>query len=103
SSAKEVFNSEACSILLVDEETGELVFEVAVGEKSEDVTRHRIPAGQGIAGRVAQTGEPLLIRSVKDHPAFYTGIDQAVGFETRNLLALPLKVRDRVIGVVEII
>jgi sigma-B regulation protein RsbU (phosphoserine phosphatase) len=103
SSAKELFNAEACSIMLVDEETGDLVFEVSIGEKSEDVSKHRIPKGQGIAGRVAQTGEPIFVHSAKDHPAFYQTIDQAVGFQTRNLVALPLRIKDRVIGVAEII
>jgi GAF domain-containing protein len=101
--AKDLLNSEACSVMLLDEDTGELVFEVAVGEKSEDVTKHRIPPGQGIAGRVAQKGESLIINSVKDNPAFYGRIDQAVGYETRNMLAIPLKTKDRTIGVVEVI
>jgi adenylate cyclase len=102
-SAKEMFQVEACSVILVDEETGELVFDVAVGDKRDEVIRQRIPVGQGIAGRVVQTGEPLRIRSAQDDPYFYSGIDQAVGFKTRNLLAVPLQVRGRTIGVVEII
>jgi sigma-B regulation protein RsbU (phosphoserine phosphatase) len=103
SSAKELFKAEACSIMLVDEESGDLVFEVAIGEKSEDVTKHRIPKGQGIAGRVAQTGEPIFVHSAKDHPAFYGTVDQSVGFQTRNMVALPLRSKDRIIGVAEII
>ena len=55
-SAKEMFQVEACSVLLVDEETGELTFEVAVGDRSQEVARQRIPKGHGIAGRVVQTG-----------------------------------------------
>jgi sigma-B regulation protein RsbU (phosphoserine phosphatase) len=101
--AKEVFRAEACSIMLMDDETQELVFEVAVGEKSGDVTQHRIPPGQGVAGRVAQSGQPMLINSAKDSPYFYDRIDQSVGFQTRNLIAVPLSVRDRVIGVAEVI
>src|SRR5262249_6946206 len=103
SSAKELMHTEACSVLLEDEDTKELVFEVAVGAGEEDVKKQRIPPGQGIAGQVAQKGEPQIINSVKDHPAFYGKIDKAVGFETKNMLALPLKVKDRTIGVVEII
>jgi GAF domain-containing protein len=102
-SAKEMFQVEACSVLLVDEETGDLTFEVAVGDRSQEVTQQRIPKGQGIAGRVVQTGEPLVVGSVSDHPNFFRGVDQAVGFQTRNLLAVPLQVRGRTIGVVEII
>lgn len=102
-SAKDIFQAEACSVLLVDEPTGDLVFEVAVGEKSTEVVKHRVPAGKGIAGRVVQTREPMLVPSVKDSPYFYSAIDQSVGFQTRNMLALPLLVKGRVIGVMEII
>jgi len=100
-SAKEMFQVEACSVLLVDEETGDLTFEVAVGDRSQEVARQRIPKGQGIAGRVVQTGEPLVVGSVSDDPHFFRGVDQAVGFQTRNLMAVPLQVRGRTIGVVE--
>ena len=103
SAAKELFAADASSILLVDEDTKELVFEVAVGERSEEVEKYRIPPGRGIAGRVAQDGEPLLINSVKDDPHFYGAVDESVGFETRNMLAVPLKVKGRVIGVMEVV
>ena len=102
-SAKEMFQVEACSVILVDRETGELVFEIAVGDRSKQVAQQRIPAGQGIAGQVVQTGEPLVVGSVTDHPHFFSGVDQAVGFQTRNLMAVPLQVRGRTIGVVEFI
>src|SRR5262245_5183524 len=75
SSAKDLLGAEGCSIMLLDDQTGELVFEVSLGEKSEEVLKHRIPIGQGIAGRVAQTGESMIINSVQDNPYFYSGID----------------------------
>lgn len=100
-SAKEMFQVEACSVLLVDEETGDLTFEVAVGDRSQAVAKQRIPKGQGIAGHVVQTGDPLVVGSVSDDPHFFAGVDQAVGFQTRNLMAVPLQVRGRTIGVVE--
>lgn len=102
-SAKDMFAVEACSVILVDEETGELIFEVAVGDKSEEVAQQRIPAGKGIAGKVVQTGEPMVVSSAAEDPHFFRGVDQAVGFQTRNLLAVPLRVRGRTIGVIEII
>jgi phosphoserine phosphatase RsbU/P len=102
-SAKEMFQVEACSVILVDDATGELIFEVAVGDRSQEVAQQRIPPGRGIAGRVVQTGEPLVVRSASDDPHFFGGVDQAVGFQTRNLMAVPLQVRGRTIGVVEII
>ena len=102
-SAKRLFGAEACSIMLVDEATGELVFEVSVGEKSEDVVAQRIPAGQGVAGRVVQRGEAMIVNSAKEDPLVYKGIDQSVGSETRNLLAVPMTAKGQVIGVVEVI
>lgn len=102
-SAQDLLDAEACSIMLIDEPTGDLVFEVSLGEKSGEVAKQRIPMGQGIAGHVAQTGEPMIINSVKDEPSFYNRIDAKVGFETRNMLAVPLRLKARVIGVVEII
>jgi GAF domain-containing protein len=102
-SAKDLLSAEVCSILLLDEASGDLVFEVSLGAKAEEVVKHRVPIGQGIAGRVAQTGEALNIPSVKDSPYFYGQIDSQVGFQTKNMLALPLKVKEKVIGVVEVI
>jgi phosphoserine phosphatase RsbU/P len=102
-SAKEMFQVEASSVILVDEESGDLIIDVAAGDKSREVAQQRIPAGKGIAGRVVQTGEPLVVGSASDDPHFFRGVDQAVGFETRNLMAVPLKVRSRTIGVMEII
>jgi phosphoserine phosphatase RsbU/P len=102
-SAQDLLDAEACSIMLIDEPTGDLLFEVALGEKSGEVVKQRIPMGQGIAGHVAQTGEPMIINSVKDEPSFYDRMDAQVGFQTRNMLAVPLRLKARVIGVVEII
>lgn len=102
-SAKRLIRAEACSVALRDEETGELVFQMAVGAKSENVREKRVPAGRGIAGRVVESGRPLIVNSVKDDPQFYRQIDESTGLETRNILAVPLKVRDRPIGVVEMI
>lgn len=102
-SASEMLQVEASSVILVDEETGDLIFEVAVGDKGDAVTQQRIPGGKGIAGRVVQTGQPVIVPSASEDPNFFSGVDQAVGFRTRNLLAVPLQVRGRTIGVVEIL
>jgi GAF domain-containing protein len=102
-SAKDLLNAEACSIALRDDETGDLVFEVSVGEKSHEVQKLRIPAGQGIAGQVMEKGEPIVVASTKDAPHFFARIDQATGFQSRNILALPIKVKKGTIGVMEVL
>jgi GAF domain-containing protein len=102
-SAAELLRAETSSLLLLDEDAGDLIIHVATGESGEQVTQQRIPAGQGIAGWVLEQGEVAVVENPKDDPRFFAGMDEATGFETQNILALPLKVRDRTVGVVEVI
>jgi len=96
-----VLRTEAGSILLLDEDGRELVFEAAVGPRSEEMRGLRLPAGQGVAGWVAREGQRLLVPDVAEDPRFYSDIDEATGFVTRSILAVPLKVKGKVIGVIE--
>jgi GAF domain-containing protein len=102
-SAADLLEGEAASLLLVNEESGDLIFEVATREGDERIAGTSVPAGQGIAGWVVEHGESVVVASPQEDPRFYGGIDEASDFETRNLIAVPLKVKDRVIGVVEVI
>jgi len=102
-SASELLNAETSSLLLLDEESGDLVIHVATGEPGERVERRHVPPGKGIAGAVLESGEPTVISDAKTDERFYGVMDQPTGFETKNMLALPLKVRDQSIGVVEVI
>jgi GAF domain-containing protein len=101
-SATELLDGEACSLLLVDDATGDLVFEKTTRAGEEDLPGTRVPAGQGIAGWVAEHGRTLVVADPRSDDRFYGGIDEASGIATRNILAVPLKVKDRVIGVVEV-
>jgi GAF domain-containing protein len=102
-SAAHLLHAETSSLMLVDEETGEMTFEVATGEPGQEVVKYRVPPGQGIAGWVVQNAQPLIIDNPAEDERFYDRLDKATGFETRNMLAVPLQVKDRVIGVVEVI
>jgi len=93
--------AEIGSILLLDEESGELVFEAAVGPRAEGMKGLRLSLGQGIAGWVAQEGQPLLVLNVREDPRFYPDIDEVTGFVTKSILSVPLKVKGKVIGVIE--
>jgi signal transduction histidine kinase len=97
-----VLGVEAGSILLIDEATGELVFETALGEKSEEVKPIRLKMGEGIAGHVALTGEPLMIANVQEDHRHSRVVDVSTDFLTRTLLCVPLIVRGKVIGVLEV-
>jgi phosphoserine phosphatase RsbU/P len=102
STTTDLVGGEAGSLLLVDEDTGELTFHVSSAERGK-LLEQRIPAGRGVAGWVVEHAQPALIKDAPLDPRFYSGIDAAVGSSTRNLLAVPLTVKDRVIGVVEAI
>jgi Nif-specific regulatory protein len=101
--ATRMMDAKASSLLLLDPKTQKLYFKVATGEKKDDVKQFEIDLGQGIAGHVAQTGEPLLIPNVSKDPRWYKEISESIGFETRSIACVPMKVRGDIIGVVEII
>ena len=94
--------SEAWSILLVDEKKRELTFELALGEKGEDFSDIRLKIGEGIAGWVAETGEPAIVNDVVNDPRFQRRYDKQTHFQTRSILCAPLVSRGSTIGVVEI-
>jgi signal transduction histidine kinase len=97
-----VLKVEAGSLLLIDEETGELVFQIALGEKAEGVKPFRLQIGQGIAGHVAQSGEPLMISDAQNDRRHYKEVDVTTDFLTRSILCVPMIVKGEVIGVIEI-
>jgi GAF domain-containing protein len=101
--AAELLDAETSSLFLIDENTGELIVEVAAGEPAETVVKQRVPAGEGIAGWVAANDEVALVEDPANDPRFYRGVDERTGFQTRNLLAAPMRTRERVIGVLEVI
>jgi GAF domain-containing protein len=101
--ASSLLDAETGSILLLDEETNELTFAVATGESGAGLTEMRVPADRGIAGWVLSNNEPAIVGDVASDPRFYGQIDASSGFQTRSMIALPLAIRDRPIGVVEVI
>jgi len=101
--ANRVTNSAASTLMLVDDETGDLVFSVPTGPQEDRLIDIRIPRGKGIAGWVAENEEPLLVADVREDPRFYAKIDEKFGFETHSLLCVPLKAKTKLIGVLEAI
>jgi signal transduction histidine kinase len=98
--AARLLNSETGSLLLIDPETGELFFEVALemGEKLKEV---RLKKGQGIAGWVAEHGTPQIIHDVKSDKRFFVQADQTSGFSTRNMVCAPVRTNEKMLGVLE--
>ena len=96
-----VTNSVASTLMLLDEDTGELVFSVPTGPKADALTDVRLPPGEGIAGWVAQNERPLRVPDVRKDPRFYPKIDEMSGLETKSILCIPLKAKTKLIGVLE--
>jgi len=101
--ATQMMNAKASSLMLVDQKSNKLYFKVATGEKKHDVKKFEVDIGQGIAGFVAQEGEPLLIPDVRKDTRWYKDISESIGFQTSSIACVPMKMQDNTIGVVEII
>jgi signal transduction histidine kinase len=101
--ATELTNTDACSIMLIDKHTRELRFAEATGGTSETLKKVSVPLENSIAGWVIRKDRPLLIRDAKNDPRWHRGVDESTDFETHSILGVPLKVRDRVIGVMEVV
>jgi signal transduction histidine kinase len=99
--ASELVGAEEASILLVDPATGELRFEQASNIKPTEMERIIVPMDGSIAGWVVTHGECRVIEDVTKEPQFFKSVDDTIEFETRNLLAVPLKTQGKVIGALE--
>ncbi len=101
--AQDVMKSEASSVMMVNAEKNVLEFEIALGDVGDKMQKIELAMGEGIAGWVAENGEPQLIADVRTDSRFSTKADDSTGFETRSILAAPLIAYGRVIGVAEVI
>jgi GAF domain-containing protein len=101
--ARAIFRAKASSILLLDEETDELVFEAAADETSEALIGKRFPSSTGIAGFVLVSRQPLVIEDVVADPRFSRETAESTGFVPKGLMAVPLLHEERALGVLEVL
>ena len=99
----ELLRPQVWSLLLVDENTEELVFEIAVSPAAERLKGVRLQRGEGIAGWVALNGEPLLIPDVQQDERFNAVTGHSAHFSTRSVACVPIKSRCRLLGVIQIV
>ncbi len=102
-SATEILNCEAGSLFLVDLETDELVFEVVLGPAATKLVGRRLPPGAGLVGQVVTNGRAMIANDAKRRKEWFEGTDEQTGFDTQDLLAVPMRLQDRIIGVIEVI
>jgi signal transduction histidine kinase len=103
SESTKLVGAEASALLLVDEVSGELVFQVATGGSEDRLRAVRLKPGEGLAGWVARENRPAILNDPRSDPRFCDAIDHHTRFATRNVMAAPLTVRGRVIGVLEVV
>jgi len=98
-----VLRAEDGSLLLLDEETDELVFAVVHGDIQGQLRGYRIGGDIGIAGWVATESEPLIVNNPRQDWRFSPQIDEAFGFVTRSILCVPMVTRGKLVGVIELL
>lgn len=91
----------ACSVWLVDPQTGEAVCRQATGYGYEQVIGWRLKPGQGLVGWTLQHNEGLIVSDAVQDSRHFMGVDRQVGLIMRSILSVPLRVHGRVIGVLE--
>ncbi len=100
--AAELTDSEGASILLLDEQSGDLRFCTAADPQiSARLKEIPVPVHGSIAGRVLTDRQPMIVANATTDPSHFRQIGAQIGFLTRSLLAVPLQARDRCIGVLE--
>lgn len=100
--ARLTFSAAAASVFLYDDQSDQLVFEASSGEGEDRLVGMAIPAGRGIAGWVFQTGETMVC-DVRDDPRFDRDFARSTGYVPDMLMAAPLELDERVIGVMEVL
>ncbi len=101
--AVSITKAKAGSLLLLNPKTDKLFFKIATGDKAEKIKKFEIKLGQGIAGTVAKTGKPILSHDVTKDKNWNKTISESIGYSTHSIACVPMKIKDSIIGVVEII
>src|SRR5258705_3545548 len=99
----EYFRPETWSLLMVDEQQGELYFAIAVGAAAEVLANARVKMGEGIAGWVAKNGQSLIVPDVASDPRFSRRLDEMTRWQTQSIICVPLRSRHRVLGVIQLV
>ena len=100
--AEEFIDAEASSVYELEEDNNELSIRLARGEKKRAVEGLKLNVGEGIAGSVVATGKPVVIQDVRNDKRFSDKIDRLTGFKTRSIICVPLILRDRPVGALQV-
>jgi PAS domain S-box-containing protein len=99
----DLLSVEEGSLLLADEQSGDLMFAYTSGYYGSQLLGQRIPSGVGIVGYVASSGKSLIVNDVRRDERFHSDTDQSTGYTTRAVLAVPLRSGGDMLGVIEVL
>lgn len=102
STAKQVMHAEIAALALLDEERGDLVFQLAVSGKGSLIESlgglQRMKLGAGINGTVAKTGKAILVKDYHDHPSYISEYEKRTGIPFGSFLCVAIKVKGKILG-----
>ena len=101
--ARAIFHAKAASVFLLDEEADELVFEAVAGEGAGELVGKRFPSSTGVAGWVLTTRQPLVVDDLTADTRFSREAAESTGYVPRGIMAVPLLVEERSLGVLEVL
>ena len=101
--ARAIFGAKAASVFLLDEAADELVFEAVAGEGEDELIGMRFPAGNGIAGWVLTTRQPLVVDDLGADARWSRSQAESTGYVPKSMMAVPLLVEERVLGVLSVL
>ncbi len=99
---QDIIGLTGASVILHDEKKNEFFFREAVyedGETDKRIKEIRFPSDKGVAGYVYRTGKPLIVPDYPKSPYYFGQVDEQSGYQTRNMLDVPIRTPDRIIGV----
>jgi GAF domain-containing protein len=101
--ARRLFGAAACSLALLTEDDADLLYTIATGQRATDVMGVRMPASQGIAGWVVQSGQPIAISDLTNDPRYLPELAERAGYVPQTILAVPVETSRRMIGVINVL
>ena len=101
----QVMRCETATVYMVDKKTKELYFNIVLGDEAvgDKLREIRLPFGTGLAGWCAKENQPIIVPDASNDPRFFKKADKNSGFITRSMICVPMRLKDEVIGVIQVL
>ncbi|HJX11907.1 MAG TPA: HD domain-containing phosphohydrolase [Dehalococcoidales bacterium] len=100
---QKIVKARASSLFMIDDTQKILCLQAAGHDKSSMLKHIKLGLDTGVVGWVARNGQPVMVNDASEDRRFDKEVDEATGFVTKSIIAAPMKRRQKVIGVVEMI